>query len=88
MGQSFGIPGVAVYICHAGEDSGSFPEAPPQHDCCDACALSAPVTLAAAPILTEPGSVARYVEHAQAMAWAPTVTRLRTPRQSQGPPTA
>ncbi|MCW6506578.1 hypothetical protein [Lichenifustis flavocetrariae] len=85
---SFGIPGIAVHICHTGESDGSAPVDPAHHDCCDACALSAPVDLAAAPVLTGPASVAHFIAHVQAMAWVPRLARLRTPRQSQGPPTA
>ncbi len=85
---TFGVPGVAFHICHTGEADGSIPTDQARHDCCDACALSAPATLADAPSLTGPASVTHYVEHAQAMAWVPTAARLRTPRQSQGPPAA
>ena len=88
MVPGFGIPGVALHICHAGEGDGSVPGDPAQHDCCDACALSAPVTLAEAPSLTGPASVVCFVAHVQAMAWVPTDVRVRGPRQSQGPPTA
>ena len=84
----FGIPGVAAHICHTGEREGSPPADGAHHDCCDACALSAPATLADAPSLTGPASVVHFVEHAQAVAWVATVTRVRTPRQSQGPPVA
>jgi len=88
MASSFVIPGVAFHICHTGEGEGSIPADQAHHDCCDACALCAPVTLADAPSLTGPASVMRFVEHVQAMTWVPTLARLRTPRQSQGPPTA
>jgi hypothetical protein len=84
----FGVPGVAVHICHSGEGDGSIPGDRTHHDCCDACAISAPATLADALSLTGPASVMHYVEHAEAMTWVPTVARLRTPRQSQGPPAA
>ncbi len=86
----FGIPGVAFHICHTGDSDGDGPAPvdPSHHDCCDACALLAPVTLADEPSVSGPASVMHYVEHAHAMAWVPTIARLRTPRQSQGPPTA
>jgi hypothetical protein len=84
----FGIPGVAFYICHTGEGGGSAPADQSHHDCCDDCALLAPVTSADAPSMSGPASVMHYVEHTHAMAWVPTIARLRTPRQSQGPPTA
>lgn len=78
----------AFPICHSGGEDRSVPADPSHHDCCDACALLAPVTLAGAPALNGPASAVRFVEHARAMAWVPTVARRRTPRQSQGPPTA
>lgn len=86
--QNFAISGVAFHICHSGEGDGSIPADQTHHDCCDACALCAPVTLADAPSLTGPASVVHFVEHVQAMTWVPSSSRLRTPRQSQGPPTA
>ena len=86
--QGFGTPGVVFHICHARENDPSPPADQAQHDCCDACALSAPLTLADAPSLTGPASAVHFVEHAHAMAWAPTSPRARTPRQSQGPPIA
>ena len=87
-GAAFGVPGVTVHICHSGPGDGSTPADPFHPECCDACALSASATLAAAPVLSAPASVAYYVEHARAMGWVPTLARFRTPRQSQGPPTA
>lgn len=84
----FGVPGVAFPICHAGDGDGSVPADPSHHTCCDECALLAPVTLADAPAMDGPASVTRYVEHARAMDWVPTIARRHTPRQSQGPPTA
>ena len=85
---AFGIPGVTPQICHTGEAGGSLPGDEPHHDCCDRCVLFAPVTLADAPSVSGPGSVLHYVEHAHAVAWVPTLARLRTPRQSRGPPVA
>ncbi len=83
-----GVASLAFPICHAGAGDGSAPADPSRHDCCDACALLSPVTLADAPALSGPASVIHPIAHAQAMAWVPTVARLRTPRQAQGPPTA
>lgn len=83
----FDIPGVAFHICHAGAGDAS-PVDRAHHDCCDACALCAPLTLASAPSLTGPASVVRFVAHVRAVAWVPTLARPRTPRQSQGPPAA
>ena len=88
MAASFGIPGAPVHICHTGEGDGSIPADQVHHDCCDACALCAPMTLADAPSLIGPASVVNFVDHIQAMTWVPTRARRRTPRQSQGPPTA
>ena len=85
---SFAIPGVAFHICHAGEGDGSMPADQAHHEGCDICALCAPVTLADAPSLSGPASVMRFVVHVEAMTWVPSLARLRTPRQSQGPPTA
>lgn len=86
---SFGVAGVASPICHSGKDRSSpTPADQSNHDCCGDCALLAPVTLADAPSVAGPASVTRYVEHVQAMPWVPMVARGRSPRQSQGPPTA
>ena len=87
-GPVYGIPGVTVEICHTGSRDDSIPAGPVHHDCCDACTLLAPITLSDAPSLTAPASVVHFVEHVQALAWVPTLARLRTPRQSQGPPAA
>lgn len=87
-GPGFAIPGVAAHICHTGAGDGSAPADPAGHDCCDACALLAPVALPLAPTLWRPTLVARDARHARPAAWRPTVARPRTPRQAQGPPTA
>ena len=88
VAPGFGVADVAFHICHSGEGGGSGPSDRTHHDCCDACALSAPATLADAPSLTGPAAVTHHIEHAEAMAWVPSGARLRTPRQSQGPPAA
>ncbi len=83
---AFGVPGVASHICHAGD--GSAPVDPSLHDCCDACALLAPLALAGdMPSVRGPAAV-RHAERVRARAGVPTVARPRTPRMSQGPPTA
>ena len=87
----YAIPGVHFQICHsgAGEAHGpTNPAIPVQHDCCDACALFAPVLLPEPPVLSEPASVRFYAVHAHAVAWVPAVARARSPRQSRGPPAA
>ena len=81
------IPGVHVPICHSGEGPVD-PSQPTSHDCCDECALSAPVVMPAPPIVAEPAPIEHYAEHAQAIAWAPVIARLRDPRLSRGPPVA
>ena len=87
----YAIAGVRVPICHS--DAGTStspadPTHPTQHDCCDDCALLAPAVLPAAPSLTGPATVEHYAEHVHAVAWVPAIARLRTPRESQGPPAA
>lgn len=82
------IPGVHVPICHSGGGVPSDPERPPQHDCCDACALLAPAVLPAAPALAGPAPVARLAAPAAAAAWVPVLARPWSPRQSRGPPAA
>lgn len=81
------IPGVHVPICHAG-DVPADPSQPPSHDCCDACALLAVAVMPAPQVLSLPAPVAHFAEHAQAIAWAPVIARLRDPRLSRGPPAA
>ncbi len=81
------IPGLHVPICHAG-DVPADPSQPPSHDCCDACALLAAAVVPAPPVLSLPAPVEHYAGHAQAIAWAPVIARLRDPRLSRGPPAA
>lgn len=80
------MAGTAMPICHSG--AGQDPAAPARHDCCDDCALLAPVVLPAAPSLSGPAPAAHHAVHARAMAWMPVLLRPRSPRQSQGPPAA
>ena len=82
------IAGVVAHICHDAADGSGGPDTPGQHDCCDACALCAPVVLPGAQDLTAPACVAHYVAHADALGWAPVFSRPRTPRLAQGPPLA
>ena len=87
----YAIPGLQVPICHSDAGTSTDPADPihpTQHDCCDECALLAPVVIPVPPSLTGPASVEHYAEHAHAVAWVPAIARLRTPRQSQGPPAA
>lgn len=88
MEPGFGIAGVAFPICHSGVGDGSLPADRTHHDCCDACALLAPLAFADGPSLDGPVSAMHFVEHRQAMPWVPAIARARTPRQSQGPPSA
>jgi hypothetical protein len=83
------VGGIVVPICHSdpGDASGT-PDRGGQHDCCDACALLAPAVLPGPPDLTAPAALAYFAQHVHAAAWVRIVARLRTPRQSQGPPTA
>ena len=83
--------GSTIPICHSGPGEASRtgdPAEPSHHDCCDQCALCA-LALPAAPVtLAQPVSVEHVAVHARALRWAPTVARVRTPRQAQGPPAA
>ena len=81
------IAGVVAHICHD-EAGGSGSDTAGHHDCCDACALCAPVVLPGMPDLTAPARVIHYVAHADALSWAPVLARPRTPRLAQGPPLA
>jgi hypothetical protein len=81
------IAGVVAHICHDAADGGGSDNAG-QHDCCDACALCAPVMLPGTPDLTAPARVIQFVAHADALHWAPSFGRPRTPRLAQGPPIA
>ena len=80
------IAGVVMPICHSG--TGRDPADSGRHDCCDDCALLAPVVLPVAPSLSGPAPAAHHAVHARAMAWMPVLLRPRSPRQSQGPPVA
>jgi hypothetical protein len=82
------IAGVLVPLCHAGSDRPAVPAAPGHHDCCDVCALCAPVALLDAAPLTAPARVEHVAVHADALTWAPAIGRIPTPRLSQGPPAA
>ena len=87
---SLRIGSLAVPICHSGQHGAadsSRPGAPSSHDCCDACALCAPVTLPLSPDYSTPVAVF-IVERRKTRASAkPHVSRVWTPRQAQGPPT-
>lgn len=85
---SFGIPGVAFRICQSGEADGSPPADQGHQHSCDACALCAPITSPPAPSVVEPAAIVRLIGHVQTTALIVNVKRFRTPRQSQGPPTA
>lgn len=82
------IAGVVAPICHDEADGRNGTDTPGHHDCCDACALCAPVVLPGLTDLTAPACVAHYVAHADALGWAPVLSRPRTPRLAQGPPAA
>lgn len=85
------VPGVATPICHDGSGAklgGNGEGTAGGHACCDACALLAPAILPASPGLAGPFAVAAFATHAGAVAWAPSLARLRGPKLSQGPPTA
>jgi NAD-dependent dihydropyrimidine dehydrogenase PreA subunit len=81
------VPGLTMPICHSdgGRDG---PAVPDHHDCCDACALCAPVVLPGPATLQAPTRVIHVITHAAALGWAPVLARPRTPRLAQGPPTA
>jgi len=87
----FPVPGVHVAICHSGgapPPAPAGPALPYTHSCCDVCALLAPVILPAPQVLSGPAPAAYFAGRALGAAWLPAVARLRTPRQSQGPPLA
>ena len=81
------IPGVHVPICHSGE-APADPAQPASHDCCDECALLAPIVVPVPQVLAGPAPIEHFAEHAHAVAWAPVIARLRDPRLSRGPPDA
>ncbi|WP_131114369.1 hypothetical protein [Lichenihabitans psoromatis] len=87
---SFGsIPGVAMPICHAdGGGSSSNPSDPTHHDCCDQCALSAPILTSSAPCPTIVTPASHAVLRSAVVSWAARLARARSPRQPQGPPSA
>jgi hypothetical protein len=81
-GSSIGL------ICHAlTKANGDDPAGETRHDCCDECAVAAPAVLPSPPAFALPARITAPVAHA-----APVVavaTRfIRTPRLSQGPPSA
>lgn len=83
------VNGIVIPICHPGQDrTDGTPDQATHHDCCDACALCAPVLLPTPPV---PAPRARTVVRLDLpLPATPThvVARLATPRLSQGPPAA
>lgn len=79
------IDGVVIAVCHAGSDTSPGQT---QHDCCDACLLMAPTLVPTPPELATPIELVYVVDHSHATTWVPVASRARSPRQSQGPPTA
>lgn len=81
------LPGVHVPICRSGSgEAPADPARPVPHDCCDDCALLAPVVLPSPAVVTGPAPVARHADHGRPAARAPRFARLRHPRLSRGPP--
>lgn len=78
-------------ICHsplAGEPASNDPGAPASHNCCDDCALFAPVALPAAPALPIPRPAYLFGPRVAVLSPAVEPRKEHTPRQSQGPPSA
>jgi hypothetical protein len=76
-------------ICHGG--AGTAPDhghPASEHDCCGDCALSAPVTVPAAPELSEPVRVALTVRLRPSPTEIPQRLRTWTPSQARAPPVA
>lgn len=82
------VNGIVIPICHPGQAGDGTPDQATHHDCCDACALCAPVLLPTPPV---PAPLSRTVVRLDLplpATPAPVVARLATPRSSQGPPAA
>ena len=77
-------------ICHAGSGHASAPRdrgGAGHHDCCDVCALCAPVLLASPPDVAEPLLLAvADAEPTRKPDRSAAIARPRAPRQSRGPP--
>lgn len=85
------IGGVVAPICHAGAASEADPAGPgghAHHDCCDACALCVAFILTTPPTAGDPAAFATDAPSLAVAVFTARVARLRTPRQSQGPPAA
>ena len=84
------IPGVVMAICHSGATGtdSADPTRPIHHECCDQCALCAPVIFSAAPELRTMAPVSHGIVRSAVVAWTVRRSRTRSPRQSQGPPVA
>ena len=80
------IPSVAVHICHTGDGNTPGPIDPARYDCCDLCALGAPVVFSGAPDLPVVSPASHDIGRSAVVAWTVRLSRARSPRQSQGPP--
>ncbi len=88
-GATTTIAGIVGPICHAGGDQARDGRGlPSRPDCCDDCALSAPVLLPQAPSLYVPVRTEAAAELDTPATPLPRSPRTRTPRQAQGPPIA
>lgn len=83
------IGGVPVVVCGEGlgdDPASPVPGTPGTSGCCEHCVLGAPAALPDAPAFALPAS-SRYRMMPVAVAVRlPSLSRLRSPRQSQGPP--
>lgn len=84
------VNGIVIPICHPGQDrsDGTPADQATHHDCCDACALCAPVLLPTPPVPAPLSRTVIRLDLPLPATSAPAVARLDTPRSSQGPPAA
>jgi hypothetical protein len=83
------LAGDAWPICHGGAGAAPRHGHPAsEHDCCGDCALSAPVTVPAAPELSEPLRVALTLRLDPSPTAIPQRQRTWTPSQARAPPVA
>jgi hypothetical protein len=78
--------GMVAPICHARLGDAESPGPPSRHDCCDECALSAPIVMPAAPAVSAPTRMVLALQLGALASPIPHLARARSPRQSQGPP--